>query len=425
VAHNDPVRPLVLLLRREAGFRRLVGANQVSQVGEWMLHVGLAYFVYDLTGSTLASGGTLLAGFLPSILVSSVAGVLVDRWDHRRTMAAAQLLMAAGLLPLLAVDRPAEVWVVYVVTAWQGVLDRFWIPAEQALVPHLVPDADLVTANAVNAQVQQVGRLVGSGLGGVVVATGGLTALALADAATFLVSALLVLGIRAAGSAPVVRALRAPLLREWLDGLRVAVSERSLLVVFVFTLLAMAGEGVMGTLFAPFVRDVLHGSGRVYGLVSAAQAVGGIAGGLLAASLGRRLSAAALFGCGAVVFGLVDLVMFLYPLGYVAVWPAVLCMLVVGLPGACLMVGYTTLLQRGAGEGFRGRVFGALGVVQGVAIVVGTVCAGLLGETVGIVPVLAFQGVAYTAAGVVVLLVLRAEVRAGPGTPEAARTLAP
>jgi hypothetical protein len=89
-------------------------------------------------------------------------------------------------------------------------------------------------------------------------------------------------------------------------------------------------------------------------------------------------------------------------------------MILVGLPGAVTMTGYNTLLQRDTVDAFRGRVFGALGVVQGVGIIVGTVAAGLLGETLGIVAVISFQGVGGMLAGLAVLVILRHDLRSGP-----------
>ena len=145
----------------------------------------------------------------------------------------------------------------------------------------------------------------------------------------------------------------------------------------------------MSTLFAPYVRHVLHGSSQAYGLVAAVQAIGGLAGGVIAASVGRRISASQLPGWGAVAFGAVDLGIFLYPLGYVAVWPAAVGMVIVGVPGALTIAGAMTLFQRSTDDGLRGRVFGALGAVEGIAILAGTLCAGFLGQAVGIIPVLA------------------------------------
>src|SRR4051812_47930399 len=146
--------------------------------GDWVLHIGLAYLVYDLTGSTVASGATLLAAFAPAVLLGSVAGVLVDRWDRRRTMVVANLAQAVGLLPLLAVDA-RRVWIVYAVALYQSCAEQFFVPAEQALVPALVPPDDLLPANAVNGQARDVARLVGSSAGGVLAAWGGFAAIAL------------------------------------------------------------------------------------------------------------------------------------------------------------------------------------------------------------------------------------------------------
>src|SRR4029079_8171325 len=102
----------------------------------------------------------------------------------------------------------------------------------------------------------------------------------------------------------------------------------------------------MDPLFPPFVEPGRHGSSQALGLIVAAQAIGGIAGGMVAAASGHRFRASRLMWCGAVAFRLVDLAIFLYPLGYVAVWPAVAGMIVVGLPGALTLAGLITLFQR-------------------------------------------------------------------------------
>src|SRR3954465_3970181 len=129
------------LLRRRPDLARLGGAAMVSLTGDWLLGVGLAYAVYDLTGSTMASAGVFLTSLLPQVLVGLVAGVLVDRWDRRRTMVAANLLLAVGLLPLLLVDGAGLIWVVYPVLVLEAAVETFFPPAEHGLLPRLAREA--------------------------------------------------------------------------------------------------------------------------------------------------------------------------------------------------------------------------------------------------------------------------------------------
>ncbi len=75
----------MLAVLRQRDFRLLCLAGLVSSLGDWSLFIALPFYVYSLTGSALATGGTLIAESLPSILFGSVAGVFVDRWDRRRT----------------------------------------------------------------------------------------------------------------------------------------------------------------------------------------------------------------------------------------------------------------------------------------------------------------------------------------------------
>ncbi|MER6800387.1 MFS transporter, partial [Amycolatopsis mediterranei] len=132
------------------------GANLISLAGDWILGIGMMFYVYTVTGSALASGAMLLVSMVPQLLFGSLAGVFVDRWDRKRTMVVTNLLLALALIPLFAVHDERTIWVVYVVVFVQGVLEQLFQPAEAAMVPHVVPAEDLVAANALNGQNRQV-----------------------------------------------------------------------------------------------------------------------------------------------------------------------------------------------------------------------------------------------------------------------------
>jgi Na+/melibiose symporter-like transporter len=402
------MKDLWVVLARQRDYRLMLSAGLISLIGDWLLRTGLAFQVYVLTGSTLASGGLLLASFLPAVVLGSLAGVFVDRWNQRTTMIVTNILNAVVLLPLIAVHEASTIWIVYAVVLAQSCLQQFFQPAEQSLVPVLVNDEQLVTANALNSQIRDLARLIGAALGGVLAAAGGLTLLALGDAATFLIAVVLVARMRhrqvrpenpeqSAGGA--IKRLK----EEWTEGLRLCVAGPAIRLFFVFCLVTGVGEGIMSTLFAPFVSSEIGGDGQVYGLIVSSQAVGGIVGGLVAAAIGSRWPAARLWGIGALAFGLIDITLFLYPLASDSVMPAFVCMIVVGLPGALTIAGMMTVFQTLTVDGTRGRIYGAVGAAESVAVLIGITAAGFLGDAVGMIPVLVFQGLGYVVGGLVVI----------------------
>jgi Na+/melibiose symporter-like transporter len=412
------IRALWQLVAGNRNYRLLLSAGVVSLTGDAIMAVGLTYYVYAVTGSTLASGMTLLAALLPQITLGSIAGVFVDRWDRRRTMIATNLLLAAGLMPLLFVHGAHQIWIVYLVALWEGAVEQLFAPAEAALVPNLVAEPDLVAANALNNQNRDISRLVGAALGGVIAAVGGIAMLTLVDAATFVIAAALLAAMRhvdaaAPADAIDVHPLRA-LVREWSEGLGLTVASRTLRTLLICFAITCVGEGVLGTLIAPWVRDILHGSGETYGLIVSVQAIGGIAGGLAAGVIGRRISPQVLLGWCSVAFGAIDLVLFLYPVVHVAVWPAIVFMIAVGTPGALMNAGRMALLQTSTQDASRGRVMGAMYATMGVGLLIGVGVAASLPSLIGIMPVISIQGSGYVLAGILVLTVLRRPGHAAP-----------
>ncbi|MFB4281638.1 MFS transporter [Nonomuraea sp. MTCD27] len=384
------------LLGGSRDFRRLLAAGLVSQTGDWAIGTGLAFHVYQLTGSTLSTAIMLLVSRLPDVVLGPPAGMLADRWDRRRLLVTTDLLLAAGLLPLLAVREPAQVWIVYAVALWTGVLSTLLAPAQKALLPQLVAESQLVRANALHGQSGQAARLLGAMAGGVAVGAGGLAAVVWIDVACFVLSALLLAGLRAPGRA-------APTSRR-AGGPPAPVRDAGVRLLVAYMAITGLGEGIFATLAAPFVADVLGGRGEAYGLFLSVQAVGGIAGGLAVAAYPGNASPRALLGWGTVVFGAVDLALFAYPLALPALWPALVLIVVAGVPSAAAMAGFTTLAQTVTGDDRRGAVFGLLGSAHAATGLLGMALAGALGDRIGIVATLCLHAGGLVAAGVLVLL---------------------
>ncbi|MGI8664461.1 MAG: MFS transporter [Jatrophihabitans sp.] len=408
------MRSIWRLLAHNRDYRCLILAGVISLTGDWALRVGLAYYVYLITGSTVASGLMVAASILPQLMLGSIAGVFVDRWDRRRTMVTVSILLGAALLPLLAVQSAADVWIVYLVAFVEGILTQFFLPAEAAVIPSLVDEADLITANAVNSQTRDTARLVGSAIGGILASTAGVTGLTFLDAGSFLTAAILLLLIgnrvpaRLPATGPLAdQHLLRQLAADWQAGITTARRSRILRSLLGFALLTGLGEGVVSTLFAPFVRSVLHGTAADYGVILSAQAAGGIAGGLVAAAIAHRFRPEAVFLAGTAAFGALDLVLFCYPLLARPIWPALVLMVVIGLPGALLVAGLMTIFQQATSDSQRGRIFGTANTLEGAGMLIGALGAGWLAGQIGIVAVISIQAAAYLCSAAVMRRPLR------------------
>lgn len=159
------------LLRRD--YALIWSAGLVSDTGDWLLMIALPLFAFGATGSALGASTVFLVELVPMLLLGTFLGVLVDRWDRRRTIIVTALLQAVALLPLLAASAD-RMWIVYTVAAVEAVLGAVINPARQALVPSLVEPDQLARGNALIAVSDSIARLVGSPLGGIAFAAGGL-----------------------------------------------------------------------------------------------------------------------------------------------------------------------------------------------------------------------------------------------------------
>jgi predicted MFS family arabinose efflux permease len=409
----------MLRLLRQRNFGLLWAAGLISLTGDWVLVVGLPIEVYRRTGSTLATMGMVLASLVPAITLGSIAGVFVDRWDRRRLMVVVNLLLALTMLPLLAVDA-LGIWVAYAVLVAASCLEQLFAPAETALLPNLLDgdERDLVTANALNGLNNQLARIIGPAIGGVVVVLGGLAAVAVVDAISFVLAAILLLAIRTtrgraaphADAVPVeveAASAWARLRGEWREGLAFVVRHPVLRALLVFFVITRVGEGLLGTLFVPWATDVLGTDAAGYGWILSAQAVGGLAGALVVGRFGSRIQPLRLFVAAAISFGLIDLALFTYPAFFPVLAPAIIGMVIVGVPGAAMGAAIATLQQTYAPDSHRGRVVGGLMAIGALGSLVGAIGAGLLGQVVPIVPLLIVQGSGYVVAGLAVAFMTR------------------
>lgn len=396
-------------------------AGLVSDTGDWLLMIALPLFAFGATGSPLGASTVFLVELVPMLLLGTFLGVLVDRWDRRRTIIVTALLQAVALLPLLAASAD-RMWIVYTVAAVEACLGAVINPARQALVPSLVEPDQLARGNALIAVSDSIARLVGSPLGGIAFAAGGLPGVVVADAATFLATAGLVALMRRRPAAPRTEG-EAPaeterrLLREWAEGLALIARSGTLRTLAVVTALGSVSQGLFLVLFIVYVTQDLGAGDAGVGLLRGVQAIGGVLGGLLSGMLVRRLSPRALVGAGYLAFGVLSLVTWNLAPVTTALGVYAGLFIAMGVPAVATATGEITLVQTGTPAHALGRVIAAMTTVSGAAQGVGLLAGGLLAERFDVVAILDGQAGLYLVCGVIALVFLRPPAPVLPRNP--------
>ena len=176
-------------------FRKLWLATALSLFGDFFNYVAMAWLVLQLTGSSLALGTVLLVQALPRAVLMLVGGALADRLSSRMTMLGSMGLRAVlvAALAVFALTGRIQIWEVYGFAAMFGIVDAFFMPARQSILPAVVADRELEPGNAVLNVTSQATVVVGPVLGGLVVAAFGTGWAFAGDAAFFAIGFVLIL----------------------------------------------------------------------------------------------------------------------------------------------------------------------------------------------------------------------------------------
>ncbi|MFE7565288.1 MFS transporter [Kitasatospora sp. NPDC057500] len=342
-------------LRDHADYRRVWFGQSVSSVGQQMTAVAVSVQVYDLTGSTFATGLVGLFSLIPLVAFGLYGGAIADTADRRRLglIGAAGLSAVSAVLAAQALAGLGLVAVLYAAVALQAGFFALASPARSAMIPRLVPAHQLPAANALNTVSMNLGLTVGPMLGGVLIGAFGVQAAYLVDTVAFgatlyamwRLPAMLPLGERK-GRASV------------LDGLRFLREQPNLRTSFLADLAAMI-FGMPRALFPALAVTFYGGDARTVGLLAAAPAVGALAGALFSGWVGRihRQGAAVLaaviaWGLAIAAFGLVR-----------NLWLGLLLLAAAGCADTISMIFRNTMMQVAAPDDMRGRL-------QGVFIVI-------------------------------------------------------
>jgi MFS family permease len=377
--------PYLTLLRRNRAFTRLFAAQLVSFAGDWFATVAILGLVLEATGSPVLASLVLVIQTGAFAVASPVAGVLADRFDRRRLMVAADVLRVPVALAFLLARGPDTLWIAFVAVGLLSVGAAVFEPTSSASLPNLVEDDELGEANVLIGSAWGTMLAVGAALGGVVAATLGREVTFVLNAASFVLSGLLVVGIRRSFSGR-----RDPSHHHEVPGaglralaassgvvLRFARGNRTMAALLLSKTTFGVGTGVV-LLLAVFGRDVFGAGDAGIGILFAARGLGALFGPFLARSTVGLSDRGLLIGIGS-SFAIFAIGYGLLPLAPVLAVAAG-CVFVAHLGGGAQWMLSSYGLQRATPDEIRGRVFSFDYGLVTLTIALSTLLAGWLAE---------------------------------------------
>lgn len=371
-------------------YRLFFGGQSVSLAGTWITRIATSWLVYRLTGSEFLLGVVSFCGQIPALVLTPVAGALVDRMDRRKLLLVTQWLSAAQSTALAALTLTNRITIPELIglQLLQGVINAFEMPARQSFVVEMVEDRrDLPNAIALNSMMVNGSRVIGPSIGGALIASVG-------EGWCFAVDALSYLGViwslMAMRIAPSARRAAGPAWRQILDGwryVRTSVPIRTCLTLVAIS--SVVGMPYM-VLMPVMAKEVLGGGPSTLGLLMTSVGVGALAAGIYLASRtsvrglsGVILTGTILFGLGLAGFSVAS-----------RVDVAALTLALAGVGFITQMASSNTVIQTIVEERFRGRVMGFYTMAIVGTIPVGSLLAGVVAERAGAAPTIGAGGLA-------------------------------
>jgi DHA3 family macrolide efflux protein-like MFS transporter len=388
-------------LALNGAFSALWSGQLISLFGDRLNQLALVAVVAISTGSALATGLVFFAATLPNLLLSPIAGTFVDRWDHKEVMVVSDILRGAIVLvlPLAAITNIILVYpLIFLVTS----ISVFFRPARVAILPQIVPEEDLLSANSALWVGETIADVLGYPLAGLFVALLG-SAVPLAfwvDSATYLASAALVWTIVVqARQRSAADHAREGFVAELMAGWQFLRKETVLLAN---TLQGAAGQFSLGIAIAltpSFVQTTFNQSGfgwqAAYGFLETGIGVGNLLGGFAIGLIGARLAKGRMVILGYAAWGLLIFVFAVTnDLGI-----AIGLSFGQGVANMIFIIPSQTLFQERTPAALMGRVVGFRFALVFGSMTIAMLIGSVLGQVFGPGPVIAVFGLVTMAAG--------------------------
>lgn len=394
-------------------FRLFWFGQLISLTGTWIQSVAQQWLVLELTGSAFKLGLVTTVQFTPLLILSLVSGAIADRVRKRNLLIATQVISAMLALGLGILVRTGAVqyWHVLVFAGALGIVNAFYTPARQAFVPELVDKDTLLNAVALNSAIFNGARVVGPAVGGILVASVGLSLNFFLNAASYIAVIGMLLLITPKPGRPAPQGQR--LWNNVQEGLRYIVA-----TPVVYTILMLVGVASLfalnfTTLMPLVARYVLHVGSDGFGFLMASMGVGSLTGAICLAFLKRRDLARPLILTGCIVFTAAEIA-----LAVSRIFPVSVALLVViGFSSTLFTTTANTRILSTTPSELQGRVMSVYSLMFLGMTPFGSVLSGLVAQHWG-TPLALILGGAITLIFAVGVLLFRPERRRPVPVPE-------
>jgi MFS family permease len=395
-------------LIRNKSYLHLIGAQIVSNLGDWLDYLALFALVgLYWNASPLGVASIMLCFICPLVLLGPVAGVLADRYERRTIMIASDL---GRVVLVLSLVFATQLWQVCVILVLKGSFEALFNPAKNGKLKEIVPDEQMQQASSISAIIEQGAKIVGPTLGGLLVAAAGIRIAFYIDAATFALSALILAGVpkrslrtvqAPSGDEGNERVKPKPFLTEFREGMAFIRSVPLLLLGTALLSLVMLVLQIADSQLIVLARLIPNVNVDTIGYAMAASGIGMI---LSAGIIGRlkMLSPLPYMAAGGALMGLMLAVAAVtVSAGGSPLWLAPLFFIGGGAAGL-VFIPFQSSAQRFTPVEYSGRVFGAVGSVTMLATLLGPLLGGILSTVYGVVSAFLISGSLLIAIGIVV-----------------------
>lgn len=158
------------ILHRNKNYRKLWVGSVVSQIGDWFSYVAVLGMVWQLTESGMVLALTMISRAIPYALTGMAAGVLLDRRDRKKVLITCDVIRAVLAVGYIFIQSPSLIWMVYLLGGAMQAITAFFSPGVNAYIPSIVSKKELSTANALQQSTNGATMVLGSAIGGALVA---------------------------------------------------------------------------------------------------------------------------------------------------------------------------------------------------------------------------------------------------------------